>query len=112
MNISYKGTNLTLTSSMKEYAGEKIGNLGKYLSQVNEAKIELERDKRHRSGLVFRAEVMLIAGGKIMRADAEGEDIYAAIDLVIPKIKEQIAKFKDKRATLHKRGARSAKKKW
>ncbi|HYC79638.1 MAG TPA: HPF/RaiA family ribosome-associated protein [Candidatus Binatia bacterium] len=46
-----------------------------------------------------------------MRADATAEDMYAAIDLVIPKLKEQIAKFKDKRSTLQKRGARAAKRK-
>lgn len=111
MNISIKGTNLTLTPSVKEYVDEKIGNLEKYLGKINEAKVELARDKHHRTGLVFRAEVMLIVGGKVMRAVAEGEDIYAGIDLAVPKLKEQIAKFKDKRVTLQKRGARSAKRK-
>jgi ribosome-associated translation inhibitor RaiA len=37
--------------------------------------------------------------------------MYASIDMVIPKLKEQISKFKDKRTALQKRGARSAKKK-
>lgn len=111
MKISIKGTNLDLTPSLKEYAEEKIGNLEKYLSGVIEAKLELERDRHHQTGDVMRAEVMLIVGGKIMRADASSEDIYAAIDLVIPKLKEQISKFKDKRETLRKRGARSAKRK-
>ncbi len=110
MNISIKGTNLTLTPSVKQYVDEKIGNLAKFIV-ASEAKVELERDKHHRTGLVFRAEIMLGVGGKLMRADARGEDIYAAIDLAIPKLKEQIGKFKDKRQTLTRRGARSAKRK-
>jgi putative sigma-54 modulation protein len=110
MNISIKATHLDLTPSIKEYVEEKIGHLGKFIV-AQEAKVELARDKHHRTGLVFRAEVMLLVGGKLMRADADAEDIYAAVDLVIPKLKEQIGKFKDKKQTLRRRGARSAKRK-
>ena len=110
MNISIKATHLDLTPSIKEYVEEKIGNLGKFIT-ATEAKVELERDQHHQSGLVFRAEVMLVVGGVLMRAEAGAEDIYAAVDIVIPKLKEQIGKFKDKKQTLRRRGARSAKRK-
>ncbi|MBX4188288.1 MAG: ribosome-associated translation inhibitor RaiA [Candidatus Doudnabacteria bacterium] len=108
MNIAIKATHFEMTEAIKTYAIEKVEGLGKYIDPM-EAHIELERDRKHNSGLVFRAEIMLTVGGKQMRADALAEDMYAAIDLVIPKIKEQIAKFKEKRNTLQKRGARSAK---
>ncbi|MBI2356395.1 MAG: ribosome-associated translation inhibitor RaiA [Candidatus Doudnabacteria bacterium] len=111
MNISIKATHVDLTPSVKQYVDEKIGALEKFLSGILEAKVELERDRHHHTGLVFRAEVMLIAGGKLMRAEERGEDTFAAIDLVIPKLKEQMTKFKSKRETLERRGARSAKKK-
>lgn len=111
MNISIKGTNLDLTPAVKRYVNDKIGGLEKYLKGVLEVKVELERERKHRSGNVFRAEAMIIVGRKNMWADADSEDIYSAIDLVVPKLKEQISKFKDKRETLQKRGARSAKRK-
>ncbi|MBI2607570.1 MAG: ribosome-associated translation inhibitor RaiA [Candidatus Doudnabacteria bacterium] len=112
MKIAIKGTNLQLTSSIKQYVEEKVGNLDKYLKHVIEAKVELEKDRHHHTGDVMRAEVMLVLGSKILRADASSEDIFASVDLVIPKLKEQISKFKDKRETLKRRGARSAKKKF
>ena len=108
MNIAIKATHLDLTPSIKEYVEEKVGALEKFIS-VLEGKVELERDRHHRSGDVFRAEIMLVMGGKLMRADAEAGDIYAAVDLVIPKLKEQIGKFKDKKQTLQRSGARKAK---
>ena len=77
-----------------------------------EAHIELARDQHHHSGLVFRSDINLIAGKKIMHAEAEAEDAFAAVDLLIPKLKEQIGKFKDKKQTLIRRGARSAKRKF
>ena len=110
MNISIKATHLDLTPSIKEYVEEKVGNLAKFIV-AQEAKVELARDKHHHTGLVFRAEIMLVVGGKLMRAEADAEDIYAAVDMTIPKLKEQISKFKDKRTTLQRSGARKAKSK-
>jgi putative sigma-54 modulation protein len=110
MNINIKATNVDLTLPIKQYVDEKIGNLEKFLGKIDQAHVELERDKRHRTGDVMRAEVMLTVGGKVMRADASSEDMYASIDLVVPKLKEQVTKFKNKRQTLQRRGARSAKK--
>lgn len=111
MNIQIKASNLKLTASIKDYVDEKIGALAKYIKS-NEAKVELGRDAHHRTGDVYRAEVMLVVGGKLLRAEAVSEDIYASIDLVIPKLKEQVSKFKDKRVTLQRRGARAAKRKF
>jgi len=108
MNISIKATNLDLTPSIKDYVNEKIGHLGKYIDAI-EAKVELERDRHHHTGAVFRTEVSLIIGGKVMMADASAEDIYSSTDMVVPKIKEQISKFKDKKNDLQKRGARAVK---
>jgi putative sigma-54 modulation protein len=110
MNIVIKTTNFKSTPAIKSYVEEKIGHLSKFIT-ANEAKVELSRDKHHKTGDVYRAEVMVIAGGKVLRADESTEDIFASIDLVIPKLKEQISKFKDKRVTLQRRGARSAKRK-
>jgi putative sigma-54 modulation protein len=108
MNIAIKATNLDLTEALRAYAEDKVGNLDKYADSID-AKIELERDRKHASGSVFRAEVTLHVKGKMIRADARAEDMYAAIDLVIPKLKEQVSKSKKKKDTLQKRGARSAK---
>jgi ribosomal subunit interface protein len=58
MNIAIKATHLDLTPAIKEYAEEKVGNLEKFIQPI-EAKIELERDRKHHSGEVFRAEVTL-----------------------------------------------------
>jgi putative sigma-54 modulation protein len=110
MNISIKTTKLDLTPAIKKYVEEKVGRLEKYI-KTEEAKVELGRDQHHNTGDVFRAEIMLFMGGKVMRAEVESGDIYSAVDLVIPKLKEQISKFKDKKETLWKSGARKAKQK-
>ncbi|OGE89066.1 MAG: ribosomal subunit interface protein [Candidatus Doudnabacteria bacterium RIFCSPLOWO2_02_FULL_49_13] len=105
MNISIKATHVDLTPSVKEYVEEKVGSLAKFID-IMEAKVELKRDQHHQTGLVFGSDITLIIGGKTMHAESEAEDIYAAIDLLVPKIKDQIEKFKDKKTSLWRRAAR------
>lgn len=99
---------MDLTPAVKKYVEEKIGNLDKFIG-ANEAKVELEKDKHHQSGDIYRAEVNLKVGGKLMRAEADSSDIFASIDMVVPKLKEQVSKFKDKKTDLARKGARAAK---
>lgn len=108
MNISLKGTHVDLTPSIKEYVEEKVGALEKFMPGL-EARVELERDQHHNTGEVFRAEVTMLAGGKDIRAEASSPDMYASIDLVIPKVKDQILKFKDKKNSLDREEIRAAK---
>jgi putative sigma-54 modulation protein len=110
MKISIKGTHLDLTPSLKQYVEEKVGNLDKLMEPI-ETRVELERDQHHRTGEVFRAEVTMLAGSKVIRAEHSSDDIYSSIDLVVPKLKEQINKFKTKRSTIQKKNARSQKRK-
>jgi len=105
MNISIKTTHVDLTPSIKEYIEEKVGGLEKF-TDAQDAKVELKRDQRHQTGLVFGADITLTVDGKVMYAESEAEDAYAAIDLLIPKIKDQVAKFKDKKTSLWRRAAR------
>jgi len=108
MNISLKGTHVDLTPAIREYIDEKIGGLEKFMPGL-ETRVELARDQHHNTGEVFRAEVTMLAGSKNIRAEASSPDMYASIDLVIPKLKEQILKFKDKKNSLDREEIRATK---
>ncbi len=106
MKIVIKGTNTDLSPSLKEYVFEKVGQLEKYIKRVVEADVELEVDKKHRTGEIFRAEVMLYVPRDVLRASEQATDMYAAIDLVMPKLKKQIEKYKAKVQHKHQRQSR------
>ncbi|OGE74574.1 MAG: ribosomal subunit interface protein [Candidatus Doudnabacteria bacterium RIFCSPHIGHO2_01_52_17] len=97
MKIVIKGTNLQLTDAIKAYAEEKVGHLEHFWDEILEARVELEQSQHHRSGF-FRCEINLDVPEKhVMRAESEGPDLYAAIDAAVPKLHEQIEKFKGQR---------------
>ncbi len=102
MNINIKATKTTLTPSIKQFVEDKIQSLETFIKSEDKIRVELEVDKKHSSGKIYRAEVDIQPHGHY--AEAFAEDFYAAFDLVMPKIKEQLAKQKDKRVSLRRRG--------
>ncbi len=60
--------------------------------------IEVEKTtKHHKTGKLFRAEANISMGRALLRAEAVGEDLYEAIDLLEPKLAREIKKFKERR---------------
>ncbi len=114
MRITLKGTNLELNRELRNYVDEKIGGLDKFLENVDgtiEVRVELARTTRHhQQGDIYRAEANLNFSGKILRAVEEKEDLFSAIDRVEDELKREIIKFKGRRNTETKRGARIIKK--
>lgn len=116
MRVSLKGTNIALLESTREYVDKKIVRVVEKLfireSEVIALDIEVGKTtKHHRAGKIFRAEANLSVGKTLLRAEALGETLNEAIDLVENELKQEIKKFKEKRRTMLLKGARKLKRK-
>lgn len=98
MKIYIKGTNMELTEAIKDYVNEKIGGLDKYFDGILAARVDVGlTSKHHQKGNIFRAEVNLEVPQKyLLRAEAEKEDLYIAINEVKDELQGQIKKYKEK----------------
>lgn len=117
MEIIFKSKNFFLTPSVEDYVQKKIKTLEKFLKNFNQETIKFEVEVgrttyHHRSGDIFRAEINLSLGGRLLRAESEQDDLFAAIDEVRDDLEQEIKKFKAKKDTIFIRGARSIKKKF
>ncbi len=119
MKIDIKSTNLDLTPSIKEFVEEKIGSLDKFIRadgdggdearshESVEAFVEIARTtNHHRHGDVFKAEVNLKIGGRLLRAEKEDWDIRVAIDGAREELKVELQKKKGISDARFKHGAR------
>lgn len=101
MNITIKATNTTLTDAIKQNIHDKLATIESFLRPEDQIHVEVEEDTKHTSGLFSRVEIRISPQGHY--ADAYGNDFYEAIDLVLPKIKQQLTKEKGKKLTLRRR---------
>lgn len=101
MNIQIKATNTTVTDAIRSSITEKLAVLDKFLKEENIVHVELAEDSHHQSGMFSRVEIHITPHGYF--AEAIGNDFYEALDLVIPKIKQQLTKDKDKNLSLRRR---------
>ena len=101
MNITIKATHTTLTDAIRTDISAKLEVLEKFLRPEDKVHVELEEDTHHNSGRFSRVEVAIHPRG--MYAEARGNDFYEAMDLVVPKIREQLTRSKDKRVSLRRK---------
>mgnify|MGYP001608886263 FL=1 len=111
MNLIVKATNIVLTPSISEYLENSLGSLDKLVRNMGEAvetRVEVGRSTfHHKKGEVFFAEANLSIGGNLLRSKMESFSVQSAIDGVRDELRSEIYKFKGKRETVFRRGARS-----
>src|SRR3989338_5747545 len=112
MNIIVRANNLEITPALRDYLDKRLGSLSKLVHSGHneniETRVELGRSSaHHRKGEVYFAEINLRLGKNLLRARQESISIYSAIDEAKDELRTELLKFKGKRETILRRGARS-----
>ena len=103
---------MDLTEALRNYVEDKISLLDRHFgSEPTNIDVELEHMTTHHSGPIFRCEINIKIPSEqfVLRADSTQEDMYAAIDTCLPKIKERLEKERHKNEALLKKGGRKFK---
>ncbi|MCY1277212.1 Ribosome hibernation promoting factor [compost metagenome] len=91
MQVNISGHQLDVTDALRDYVVEKLGRLERHFDKITNVQVIMEVEK-----LKQKIEATLhIAGGEV-QANAEHEDMYAAIDLLTDKLDRQLIKHKEK----------------
>lgn len=97
MHISLSGHHVEITPALRGYLTGKLERVQRHFDQVTEMKVILSVAK-----LRQKAEATLNINGSSLHADAEDEDMYAAIDALADKLDRQIKKHKEKITDHHR----------
>lgn len=91
MQINLTGHHVEITDSLRDYVNAKFTKLERHFEHITNAHVILNVEK-----LQQIAEAKLnVSGGEVF-ANAQHEDMYAAIDGLIDKLDRQIIKHKEK----------------
>lgn len=116
MRVVLKQKKLAFTPAIREYIEKKLVSPARRIvggtaaSALVMLEIEIARTTtRHRKGLVYYAEANMSLGKKLVRVEAEDQDIYAAIDALKDELEERLKSLKEKSVSLNRQRARNAK---
>ena len=99
MNIELTGHHVDLTNALRDYVKEKLGKLERHFDHVTKTHVILQVEKKRH---IAEATMHVPGNSSNVHANAEHNDMYAAIDLLIDKLDRQILKHKEKITNHHR----------
>ena len=97
MQLTISGHHIDLTEAMQSYVENKMERLERHFDQVTNVNVILSVEKMRQ-----KAEATVHITGNDVFANAEDENMYAAIDALVDKLDRQIKKHKEKRTDHHR----------
>lgn len=97
MDVTIRGRNIEVTPRLQEYVEKKVDRLDRYLSTINEVRVDLAVENTRSNADSQVAQFTMHTKKRILRAEARTDDIYASIDASIDKLHRQIERYKGKR---------------
>jgi putative sigma-54 modulation protein len=97
MQISVTGQHVEVTTSLHDYVTSKLEKLERHSDQMTNIHVVLSVEKQRQ-----KAEATIHINGATVFADAENEDMYAAIDALVDKLDRQVKKHKEKLKDHHR----------
>lgn len=91
MQISVSGHHIEVTNPLRQYVETKLDKLERHFDRITNVHVILSVEK-----LRQKAESTIRTPEGEVFADAESEDLYAAIDLLADKLDRQLIKKKEK----------------
>ncbi len=90
--------NMEVTDRIQDYVSKKFSRLDRYMNGIEEVRVDLTYSKAARSAADRHVAQITVRGkGFIMRSEERADDIFAALDTALDKVKSQMERYKGKR---------------
>jgi len=98
IKIDIYARNMDVTDRISDYVKKKVNKLDRFLSDIDDIRVDLSYIKSARSSSDRQVSQITIRGkGYILRTEERADDIFQAIDAAIEKMQRQIERLKGKR---------------
>jgi putative sigma-54 modulation protein len=106
--LEISGVHTDVDDKLRQYVSKKIGQLDRYLSRHSRlsahAEVKLKEGKSKDKNR-YSCEVILYLPHEVLRVEERTVNLYAAVDIIEEKVKQQLKKYKSlhEPAKLHSR---------
>lgn len=100
MKIDISSKNYVIKDNLKELILKKVQKLDKYFDDDAEVKVLLKQENK-----ISKFEISIRSKGLFFRSEVMGDDMYANLDVALPKVEKQVIKHGDKFKSKLKKGA-------
>lgn len=97
MRIETHGQQIEVTPALRDYVETRLARLARHFDHPFDVRTQLCLDKPD-----HRAEATVNLSGRTLHADANGPDMYAAIDLLADKLDRLLLKHKERLVDHHR----------
>ncbi len=97
MEVQLLARNLEIPPRLEEYATKKMEKLGRYLPDIQKARMELSAENTRSSAHRQVVQLTVWTRGGMLRSEERDQDIYTAIDAAMDKMRRQITRHKTRR---------------
>jgi putative sigma-54 modulation protein len=94
MEIIFRGQHLTISDDFREYAGDHLNKLTRYLPAADHAIVDVRREAKGDEGR-YVVQVTVSANGTFLRAEERSFELRAAIDQATEALSRQVKRFKE-----------------
>ena len=97
MQIETHGQQLEVTPALRDYVETRLARLARHFEHPCQIRVQLGLDKPE-----HKAVATVNLSGRTLHTDANGVDMYAAIDLLVDKLDRLLMKQKEKMVDHHR----------
>lgn len=98
LEVQVYGRNIEVTDRILDYSKKKVSKLDRFLSDIDEARVDLAYIKSARNAADRQVAQITVRGkGYILRAEERSDDVFTAIDSALEKMQRQMERYKGKR---------------
>ncbi len=96
--LEIQARNMEVSDRIRDYVTKKASKLDRFLSAIEETRVELSFEKSARSAADRHAAQITVRGKNLLlRSEERADDIFAAFDTALDKLQRQIDRYKGKR---------------
>jgi putative sigma-54 modulation protein len=98
MRLQVKGRNVEVSDSIRRYAEDKLGKLGRQLADPTQVELELAVETNPSIAESHVAEATIWTKGPTLRARESSTAFESSIDQLVEKLERQVKRYRQKRS--------------